>query len=157
LCDDCRREYENPADRRFHAEPIACPACGPRLSMPLEDAVGLLRDGGVLAVKGLGGYHLACDAGNETAVALLRARKLREDKPFAVVTSTPGELAALPAEERALLESRERPIVLVRRRPVAPVAESIAPGSPWLGLMLPYTPLHHLLCGDFGGPLVMTS
>ena len=157
LCDDCRREYENPADRRFHAEPIACPACGPRLSMPLEDAVGLLRDGGVLAVKGLGGYHLACDAGNETAVALLRARKLREDKPFAVMTSTPEELADLTAEERALLESRERPIVLVRRRPVVPVAESIAPGSPWLGLMLPYTPLHHLLCGDFGGPLVMTS
>jgi hydrogenase maturation protein HypF len=157
LCPDCRREYEDPADRRFHAEPIACPACGPRLSMPLAEAVAVLAGGGILAVKGLGGYHLACDAANEQAVARLRARKRREEKPLAVMTSEPGSLAVLTADERALLSSSERPIVLVGRRADAPVAPSVAPGSPWLGLMLPYTPLHHLLCHDAGGPLVMTS
>ena len=157
LCADCRREYEDPLDRRFHAEPIACPACGPRLSIPLEEAVGLLREGAVVAVKGLGGYHLACDAADEDAVARLRARKHREDKPFAVVTSDPAALATPTREERALLESRERPVVLVRRRADTPVAPSVAPGTDWLGLMLPYTPLHHLLAHDFGGPLVLTS
>ncbi|HET7566881.1 MAG TPA: carbamoyltransferase HypF [Gaiellaceae bacterium] len=157
MCADCRREYEDPSDRRFHAEPIACPVCGPRLSMPLEEAVGLLRDGKVVAVKGLGGYHLACDATNEDAVARLRARKLREDKPFAVMTAEPEALAEVGEAERALLESRERPIVLCRRRPDAPVAPSVAPGSPWLGLLLPYTPLHHLLAADSGLPLVLTS
>ena len=89
LCADCRREYEDPADRRFHAEPIACPVCGPRLSMALEEAVERLRAGEILAVKGLGGYHLACDAANEDAVARLRARKHREDKPFAVMSAAP--------------------------------------------------------------------
>jgi hydrogenase maturation protein HypF len=157
LCDDCRREYEDPLDRRFHAEPVCCPVCGPRLSLPLEQAVALLRAGRILAVKGLGGYHLACDAANEDAVARLRARKLREDKPFAVLTSAPGELAAPTPEELELLRSRERPIVLVRRRPDAPVAPSVAPGTEWLGLLLPYTPLHHLLLHDVGGALVLTS
>jgi hydrogenase maturation protein HypF len=176
MCAECRREYEDPADRRFHAEPIACPACGPRLSMPLEDAVGLLREGGVLAVKGLGGWHLACDARSEEAVARLRARKHREEKPFAVMAGDPWApvgcpwaavrvpraadartLAELgPAEER-LLRSPQRPIVLLRRRPDAPLAEAVAPGNPWVGVMLPYSPLHHLLLHDFGGPLVMTS
>jgi hydrogenase maturation protein HypF len=156
LCDDCRREYEDPADRRYHAEPIACPVCGPRLSLPLDDAVHLLRDGAVLAVKGLGGYHLACNARDETAVARLRSRKQREDKPFALMTNDPGAIAFLAEEERALLEARERAIVLVRRRGKT-VAPSVAPGTPWLGVMLPYTPLHHLLCADFHGPLVMTS
>ncbi|MDH4176826.1 MAG: acylphosphatase, partial [Thermoleophilia bacterium] len=103
MCADCRREYEDPADRRFHAEPIACPACGPRLSMPLEEAVGLLREGAILAVKGLGGYHLACEAGNEDAVARLRSRKHREEKPFAVITASPEALAEVTAEERELL------------------------------------------------------
>ena len=159
LCVACRREYEDPADRRFHAEPIACPVCGPRLSMPVEEAVALLRRGKILAVKGLGGYHLACDAGNERVVAQLRARKHREDKPFALMTAEPELVAEVTDAERALLESRERPIVLVRRNrcPSAPVARAVAPGAPWLGVMLPYTPLHHLLCHDFGRPLVMTS
>ncbi|MGN6380643.1 MAG: carbamoyltransferase HypF, partial [Gaiellales bacterium] len=157
LCADCRREYEDPADRRFHAEPVCCAACGPRLTMPLEQAVALLRDGAILAVKGLGGYHLACDARDEAAVARLRARKHREDKPFAVMTAEPGGVADASAAESDLLRSRERPIVLVRGRPGGPVAPSVAPGTPWLGVMLPYTPLHHLLCTDFGGPLVMTS
>jgi hydrogenase maturation protein HypF len=157
LCADCRREYEDPADRRFHAEPIACPACGPRLSAPLEDAVKVLVAGGIVAVKGLGGYHLACDATSEDAVARLRARKGREEKPLAVMTGEPGLLASLTPDEDALLRSPARPIVLARRRAAAPVAESVAPGSPCLGLMLPYTPLHHLLCSDTGRPLVMTS
>jgi hydrogenase maturation protein HypF len=157
LCPDCRREYADPGDRRFHAEPIACPVCGPRLSLPLDEAVGLLREGAILAVKGLGGYHLACDAADEDAVARLRARKHREEKPFALMTSSPERLAELGADEAELLRSRERPIVLVRRLDDAPVAPSVAPGNPWLGVMLPYTPLHHLLVGDFGGTLVMTS
>ena len=157
LCRDCRREYEDPGDRRFHAEPIACPVCGPRLSMPLEQAVILLREGTILAVKGLGGYHLACDAANEEAVARLRARKHREDKPFALMSAAPELLAHLDALESRLLRSQERPIVLARRREDAPVAPSVAPGTPWLGVLLPYTPLHHLLVADFGGALVMTS
>jgi hydrogenase maturation protein HypF len=157
MCADCRREYEDPADRRFHAEPIACPACGPQLSVPLEDAVAALRDGAVVAVKGLGGYHLACDAESEDAVARLRSRKHREDKPFAVMSSSAEELAHVEPADAELLRSRERPIVLLRRRADAPVAPSVAPGTPWLGLLLPYTPLHHLLLADVGGPLVMTS
>lgn len=157
LCADCRREYEDPADRRFHAEPIACPACGPRLDVPLEDASGVLLGGGIVAVKGLGGYHLACDAESEEAVARLRARKGREEKPLAVMTSEPQRLAEPTTDELALLHSPARPIVLVRRAPDTAVATSVAPGSPWLGLMLPYTPLHHLLCADVGRALVMTS
>ena len=157
LCGDCRAEYEDPADRRFHAEAIACPACGPRLSMPLDAAVDVLRGGGVLAVKGLGGWHLACLAGDEAAVARLRARKGRDAKPFAVMTAVPDDLVELDGAERLLLEGAAGPIVLARRRAGAPVAEAVAPGSPWLGVLLPYTPLHHLLARDVGGPLVMTS
>jgi hydrogenase maturation protein HypF len=157
LCADCRREYEDPGDRRFHAEPIACPACGPRLEVPLEEAVEVILAGGIVAVKGLGGYHLACDAGNEEAVARLRARKGREEKPLAVMTSAPEAIAEPTLDEMALLRSPARPIVLVHRRADAALAEGVAPGSPWLGLMLPYTPLHHLLCADVGRPLVMTS
>jgi hydrogenase maturation protein HypF len=157
MCEACRAEYEDPGDRRFHAEPIACPECGPRLSMRLDEAARLLRGGAILAVKGLGGYHLACDAASEEAVARLRARKHREDKPFALMTGDPGTLVVTSAEEEALLRSRERPIVLLPRRERAPVAPSVAPGSPWLGVMLPYTPLHHLLVEAFGGALVMTS
>ncbi|MGZ4352769.1 MAG: Sua5/YciO/YrdC/YwlC family protein, partial [Gaiellaceae bacterium] len=157
LCADCRREYEDPADRRFHAEPIACPDCGPRLSMPLEDAVGLLLDGKVVAVKGLGGWHLACLADDEAAVARLRERKQREEKPLAVMSAAPETLVAATPEEWALLRSPERPIVLARRREDAPIAPSVAPGSPWLGVLLPYTPLHHLLLHDLGRPIVLTS
>jgi len=157
MCSDCTREYQDPTDRRFHAEPIACGACGPRLSMPLEDAVGLLRDGRIVAVKGLGGYHLACDAADEAAVAGLRSRKHREEKPFALMAADPWAIADVSPAEEELLRSRERPIVLLRRRRDAMVAPSVAPDNPWLGVMLPYTPLHHLLLADFGRPLVMTS
>jgi hydrogenase maturation protein HypF len=157
MCADCRREYEDPADRRFHAEPTCCHVCGPQLSLPVEDAVVLLREGAILAVKGLGGYHLACDARNEPAVARLRACKVREDKPFAILSAEPEGLARISPEELALLRCRARPIVLVRRRDDAPVAPSVAPSTPWLGLMLPYTPLHHLLADGFPGPLVFTS
>ncbi|HEY6031411.1 MAG TPA: carbamoyltransferase HypF, partial [Gaiellaceae bacterium] len=157
MCPDCRREYEDPADRRFHAEPIACPACGPQLSLPLEDAVELLLEGKIVAVKGLGGWHLACLADDEAAVARLRERKLREEKPLAVMTAAPEALVAATEEEWALLRSPERPIVLARRRDDAPIAPSVAPGSPWLGLLLPYTPLHHLLLHDLGRPIVLTS
>ncbi|HSD23081.1 MAG TPA: carbamoyltransferase HypF [Solirubrobacterales bacterium] len=164
MCERCRAEYEDPADRRFHAEPIACPDCGPQLRLgaargdeALAAAIALLRAGRIVAIKGLGGYHLACDADSEAAVTRLRARKHREEKPLAVMTRDPEELAELGPEELELLASRARPIVIGRRRPDAPLACAIAPGSRWVGLMLPYTPLHHLLCADFGGPLVMTS
>jgi hydrogenase maturation protein HypF len=157
MCPDCRSEYEDPTDRRFHAEPTCCATCGPRLSMPLEEAVGLLRDGAIVAVKGLGGYHLACDAANEPAVARLRARKIREEKPFAVLTAEPDRFARISCEELTLLRSPARPVVLLRRRADAAIAPSVAPATPWLGLMLPYSPLHHLLAADFGRPLVLTS
>ncbi len=164
MCEACRVEYEDPGDRRFHAEPTACPGCGPRLSLgrdtgeeALAVAIDLLRDGAIVAVKGLGGYHLACDATDERAVARLRRRKQREEKPFALMTADPEGVAELAEEERRLLLSPERPIVLARRSSDAELADSLAPGTPWLGLMLPYTPLHHLLCADFEGPLVMTS
>ncbi len=158
LCADCRREYEDPSDRRFHAEPVCCPACGPQLSLPLEEAVAMLRDGAILAVKGLGGYHLACDATNEPAVARLRSRKRREEKPFALMAAEPERLAEISPEEWALLRSPARPIVLLPRlATTCNLAPSVAPGSRWLGIMLPYSPLHHLLCRDVGRPLVMTS
>jgi hydrogenase maturation protein HypF len=157
LCDACRREYEDPANRRFHAEPTCCADCGPQLSRDLTEVVSLLREGKIVAIKGLGGYHLACDAANEQAVARLRERKGREEKPLAVMTLQPDKLVVLELEEEALLRSAERPIVLARRRAGAPIAASIAPGNEWLGVMLPYTPLHHLLCADFAGALVMTS
>jgi hydrogenase maturation protein HypF len=166
LCPDCRREYDDPSDRRFHAEPIACPRCGPRLTLhpggihgedALAEAVAHLRAGAIVAVKGIGGYHLACDAACQDVVLRLRARKLRDEKPFAVLTSRPAELVELTAEEEALLAAPARPILLAPRRATAAVAPSVAPGSPWLGVMLPYSPLHHLLSADFGGPLVLTS
>jgi hydrogenase maturation protein HypF len=160
MCEACRAEYEDPSDRRFHAQPNACPVCGPSLSAPLSTVVDALLDGAVVAVKGLGGYHLACRCDDETAVAALRARKHREDKPFALMAADLGAARSLvemaPAEEE-LLVGRARPIVIARRRPGAAVARSVAPGSPDLGVMLPYTPLHHLLLDDVGRPLVMTS
>ena len=166
MCRACRAEYENPSDRRFHAEPIACPECGPQLSLDpggaragdaLARAVELLAAERIVAVKGLGGYHLACDATSEAAVARLRERKGREEKPLAVISTAPEELAEIGEREEELLRARERPIVICRRLGGAALASSIAPGSPWIGLMLPYTPLHHLLCADFGRPLVLTS
>jgi hydrogenase maturation protein HypF len=182
MCDECRREYEDPLDRRFHAQPNACPACGPRARLlegggaeELVDAdevdarrsgdvvaaaAAELAAGKIVAVKGLGGYHLACRADDEGAVATLRSRKHREDKPFAVMVPTieaARALARLGPEEEELLSGRARPIVLAPRRDGAAVADSVAPGFAELGLMLPYTPLHHLLLADCGLPLVMTS
>ena len=161
MCADCAREYDDPGDRRFHAEPVACPACGPRLTgLDVAGAAARLRAGEVVAVKGLGGFHLAADAGSEEAVGALRARKHREDRPFALMV---GDVAAAEAlcdvehEELALLTSAARPVVLMRRRDPSTVAPSVAPGSPLLGVMLPYTPLHHLLLEAVGRPLVMTS
>jgi hydrogenase maturation protein HypF len=174
MCADCAREYHDPGDRRFHAQPVCCPACGPSLALldrdgtaaegdPLAGVAARLRDGAVVAVKGLGGYHLAADAASEPAVAGLRARKHREDKPFAVMVADVAGARALcrvdPAEE-AMLASPRRPIVLLRRRPEGAgtvVAPSVAPGNRSLGVMLPYTPLHHLLLAEVGRPIVLTS
>lgn len=167
LCPDCAAEYGNPADRRFHAQPVACPACGPRLWFeragmeqpgdPIAQAVACLRAGGVVAVKGLGGFHLACDAANPQALALLRARKHRPAKPFALMGSEAAlmQVADLTPADLALLRDPAAPVVLVRARAALPAA--VAPGMATLGVMLPYTPLHHLLIAGFGGVLVMTS
>lgn len=163
LCPACRAEYENPADRRFHAQPVACPDCGPRLwyeggaGDPIAAAVACLGGGGVVAVKGLGGFHLACDAANPAALALLRARKRRPGKPFALMgrEADLAAVAVLGAEALALLRDPAAPVVLVPSRGVLP--EEVAPGMADLGVMLPYTPLHHLLLQAFGGVLVMTS
>jgi hydrogenase maturation protein HypF len=176
LCALCRAEYEDPADRRFHAEPIACPACGPVARLldgagapargwdgrdAVEAAAGALRAGRIVAVKGLGGYHLACCADDEQAVAALRARKQREDKPFALMAAdlvAARSLVVLEGADATLLDSPLRPIVLAPRHPDAPVAPSVAPCSADLGVMLPATPLHHLLLRDAAvGALVMTS
>lgn len=177
MCADCAREYADPTDRRFHAQPIACPDCGPTLAYtgpgdPLTAARKLLRDGGILAVKGVGGYHLACDATNESAVAELRKRKRRGDKPFAVMVPDLDVARAIAEVDRAaaaLLTSPARPIVLLARldagpRPAGSVipAASVAPGNPDLGVMIAYAPLHLLLFGLPGDPpgpqiLVMTS
>ncbi|HEV2874234.1 MAG TPA: carbamoyltransferase HypF [Thermoleophilaceae bacterium] len=160
MCEACRAEYEDPGDRRFHAQPNACPDCGPSLSVPLSTVVDALLSDAVVAIKGLGGYHLACRCDSESAVAALRGRKQREDKPFALMAPAlvvARALVELTALEEELLVSRARPIVVARRRAVAEVAESVAPGSPDLGVMLPYSPLHHLLLSDVERPLVMTS
>jgi hydrogenase maturation protein HypF len=173
MCPRCRAEYEDPSDRRFHAQPIACPACGPRLRLvlprpesavttsdPLGEAVAALLAGRIGAIKGLGGYHLACDARSEDACLALRARKHRDEKPFAVLVAdlaAAERVAHLGDAERALLQSRARPIVLARRREGAGLASAVAPGSALVGLMLPYTPIHHLLAREAGAPLVMTS
>jgi hydrogenase maturation protein HypF len=172
MCPDCEREYQSPEDRRFHAQPNVCPRCGPKLTLldehgapiehtdPLAGAAEVLAAGLVVAVKGLGGFHLACDATAPAAVARLRARKHREEKPLAVMVvdlAAADALAILSDEERRLLASPERPIVIARRRPETPLAPEVSPDRPSVGLMLAYTPLHHLLLRDAGRPLVMTS
>jgi hydrogenase maturation protein HypF len=167
MCPACRAEYEDPADRRFHAQPNACPDCGPtaRLGEAAGDhalrlAAAALHDGAIVAVKGLGGYHLACRADDEAAVARLRARKHREDRPFALMapdTEAARALVELGETEAALLAAREHPIVLAPRRADAPVAAAVAPRSAELGVMLPYSPLHHVLAADTATTLVMTS
>ncbi|MEZ4731060.1 MAG: carbamoyltransferase HypF [Caldilineaceae bacterium] len=174
LCPACRQEYKNPLDRRFHAQPVACPVCGPQIEFQtrhetgdtrqetrdrrhetgdmgeaaLQAAQSMLNSGGIVAVKGLGGFHLACDAINESAVQTLRQRKGRVDKPFAVMVrdvETAQQLAHINASELALLTSRERPIVLLQKRGDSPLSPFVAPGNHYIGLMLPYTPLHYLL------------
>ncbi len=173
MCDTCRREYDDPLDRRFHAQPNACPRCGPQLSLldregsvvawredALRTAVRALNEGAIVAVKGVGGFHLACLASDQEATAALRARKHREDKPFAVMArdlASARELVELGRQEERFLLGRERPIVIARRRTGATVAGAVAPRSRDLGVMLPYSPLHHLLLADVGEPLVMTS
>ena len=171
LCEACRREYEDPDDRRFHAQPNACPVCGPQLRLidsagdhlsgnPIVTAAALLRDGRILGVKGLGGYHLACDATRPDVVAALRVRKHRDEKPFAVMVPSlqaAERLACLTSAERELLSTPSRPVVLVTRCPTSGLAEEIAPGNRLVGLMLPYTPLHELLLAEADRPLVMTS
>jgi hydrogenase maturation protein HypF len=175
MCPACQAEYENPLDRRFHAQPNACPECGPQLAWwradgvrlaereaALKSAVAALRAGQVVAVKGLGGFHLMVDAVNAVAVAKLRQRKQRPDKPLALMYP---DMAAVEADcvvseaEANLLTSHQAPIVLLARRPAAAerLAAGIAPDQPELGVMLPYTPLHALLLRDFGGPVVATS
>lgn len=172
MCDDCRREYDDPLDRRFHAQPNACPKCGPSLlavttkgqeittADPINFAARAIRAGLIVALKGLGGFHLACDARSSTAVRRLRERKHREAKPLAVMVADLGEaekIAELTDDERALLTSIERPIVLARMRGESPLSAEVSGEIPLVGLFLPYTPLHHLLLRDLAAPLVMTS
>jgi len=172
MCSDCQAEYDNPLDRRFHAQPNACPKCGPRLE--LLDAGGnhvetsdvitaasrLLKDGKILAIKGLGGFLLACDATNEKAVRLLRRRKRRPFKPLAIMVAKIEEAREhcyVSEAEEKLLTSAQSPIVLMRWKPESTVCQSVAPNLKYLGVMLPYTPLHHILLTEVGLPLVMTS
>ena len=165
MCPACRAEYDDPTDRRFHAQPNACPACGPTVSSippsndPIGDARGRVAEGKIVAIKGLGGYHLACDAMSDAAVRRLRLRKGRVDKPFAVMVAdleTARSLTSVETGEERLLTSRERPIVLLRKRPGARISDLVAPGNGHLGIMLPYTPLHALLL-EPGDVWVMTS
>ncbi len=174
MCPECRSEYNDPTDRRFHAQPNACPVCGPRVRLmdryghelhakpedPIAQTARMLRERAVVAIKGLGGYHLACDPFDDEAVRTLRGRKVRQEKPFALMArdlAQVRELCRVTPEEEALLTSPARPIVLLERRENDGVAEEVAPRQKMLGVMLAYTPLHHLLLHDAGIPLVMTS
>ncbi|NWG01425.1 MAG: carbamoyltransferase HypF [Syntrophaceae bacterium] len=171
MCPICQKEYEDPSDRRFHAQPNACPACGPSLHLEdrerkevpgdsIENTLQLLKMGCIVAIKGLGGFHLACDARNQKAVSALRSRKFREDKPFAVMCSNMEEVkehCEVNEEEEKLLLSVERPIVILRSKGNSTIAHAVAPYQDTLGVMLPYSPLHHLLLNGPLKTLVMTS
>ena len=173
MCVDCRREYEDPLNRRFHAEPVACAECGPHLSLSqagtqesldvadvISETRALLSQGRIVAIKGIGGFHLVCDALNSNAVAELRARKYREDKPFAMMASSVAVIRKycdVSDEAEELLLSPQRPIVLLARRNDCIISPAVAPGVNNLGFMLPYSPLHQLLLADLEQPLVMTS
>jgi hydrogenase maturation protein HypF len=172
MCEACQREYDDPGCRRFHAQPNACPVCGPRLQLVSPDgarvdapdliaaAAAALKGGLIVAIKGIGGFHLACDATSSRAVTRLRARKRRDEKPFAVMVATldaAAEIATLTTEDRWVLDSPEHPIVLVARRTDSALTPEVAPGNPLVGVLLPYTPLHHLLIREVGRPIVMTS
>ncbi len=172
MCDECESEYHDPSNRRFHAQPNACPVCGPSIKLfdnnlkeikcndVIKETAKILRNGYIVAIKGLGGYHLACDALNENAVAELRKRKMRIEKPFAIMI--PGiewldKICVYSEAELKLLTSIQRPIVLIKKKENCPIAEQVAPRNSYLGVMLPYTPLHHLLLREVDIPLVMTS
>jgi hydrogenase maturation protein HypF len=173
MCPDCQREYNDPADRRFHAQPNACPVCGPRLELTDTDgnsvansdqvivrAAQLLREGHILAVKGLGGFLLTCDAANYNSVRLLRERKHRPSKPFAIMLRNLEDVrqyCLLNNREEEALSSAASPIVLLKMKDQPGISPAVAPGLKYLGVMLPYTPLHHLLMHETGLPLVMTS
>ena len=178
MCPACQQEYDDPENRRFHAEPLACPDCGPALQYhgqgakpvtgnenALSEAVNCLQRGGIVAIKGIGGYHLMCDACDEAAVARLRNRKRRPEKPLAVMFPLGGpdgldilrNSVVLEGNESAALKSPQRPIVLVRKKTGSPLAGNVAPGLDAVGAFLPYSPLHALLLGDVAGPLVATS
>jgi len=172
LCDDCAREYHDPSNRRFRAEPVACPNCGPHAWLEAKSgpdsrdgdsiarAAAILRDGGIVAVQGIGGVHLACDANDEAAVARLREIKHRPRKPFAVMVDSIAAartLAVISDEEAGLLTGPSAPIVLLKRRADSTLASGVAPGNDRVGIMIAYSPLHHLLLRDAGRPLVMTS
>jgi hydrogenase maturation protein HypF len=167
MCVACQAEYDDPCDRRFHAQPNACPVCGPKVAFgefdgpeAMEAAAVAIRDGLIVAVKGIGGFHLVVDATNPEAIGRLRARKHRPDKPLAVMFP---DLASVETEceteplESSLLRSPAAPIVLLRRRAGSRLPDELAPGNPWLGVFLPYSPLHHILLDLLGGPVVMTS
>lgn len=171
LCPDCQAEYDDPTNRRFHAQPNACPVCGPSVTLedlsgeiectdPIERAIELLRDGKIIAVKGLGGFHLACDAQNDDAVKVLRERKRRTFKPFAIMCKDierAMQFCKIGAEEEQFLQSIQRPIVLLEKLPECSISELVAPNNDYLGIMLPYTPLHYLLMDSPLLALVMTS
>ncbi|NOZ04438.1 MAG: carbamoyltransferase HypF, partial [FCB group bacterium] len=172
MCPACQSEYDDPANRRFHAQPNACPDCGPRVTLldktqnsintddPIGTTADLLKEGYIIAIKGLGGFHLTVDATNAKAIATLRERKGREEKPFALMApdiSTIKEFCELTPAEIQTLRSLQAPIVLLKKRPNRKLADSIAPGNDRLGIMLPYTPLHHLLLRHGFEALVMTS
>ncbi|MGB9664781.1 MAG: carbamoyltransferase HypF [Ignavibacteria bacterium] len=176
MCPDCEKEYHNPEDRRFHAQPVACPVCGPHIELwnsegdilsikenAIEQTIDLINKGKILAIKGLGGFHLVIDAANENAVINLRRRKHREEKPFALmfpdIQSVKQVCEVNELEERLLL-SPESPIVLLRRKKFSEeieISRLVAPDNPYLGIMLPYTPLHHILMKFLGKPIVATS
>src|SRR4030042_622545 len=172
MCPACQTEYDDPVDRRFHAQPNCCPTCGPKLQItdqagktivsqdPIRDVCALLKQGRILALKGLGGFLLACDATNEAAVITLRQRKKRPFKPFAVMMSSLEEakkFCRVSPEEEKLLASTKAPIVLLKLKDKRVIAPAVAPNLNYLGGMLPYTPLHHLLMCEVSLPLVMTS
>ncbi|MCX5801444.1 MAG: carbamoyltransferase HypF [Candidatus Eisenbacteria bacterium] len=175
MCDACRSEYTDESDRRYHAEPIACPTCGPSIRLvtragtavlgePIAETVALLKEGAIVAVKGLGGYHLACDARNALAVSTLRKRKCREEKPLAIMVrdiDAARAICMMSEKEETLLTSPQRPIVLLQKRGDILVADEVAPRNKYMGVMLPYTPLHHLLLEGTSphevSALVMTS
>jgi hydrogenase maturation protein HypF len=172
LCSECSREYHDPLDRRFHAQPIGCWKCGPRLALcdesgqniaaadPLQKTIELLLVGRIAAIKGLGGFHLAVDAASEEAVLRLRARKHREEKPFAIMVrdiEQARRICFITEQEEDILTSKLKPILLLRKKPGHGIAEAVAPRNPFFGIMLPYTPVHHLLLKNTFSALVMTS